>query len=724
MKKIKLFILSFFSLCSIAIFSFACKSNKVYAASSGSSVYSTSYYSSSGLDDNLDNIPDESILKDFDKFGNLYFEKKNDKYYLSVGTDYLGDLIDDITYTDKYTFYNWFDSCYRVERSYENSYGKCTNNTAFKETNWEFAITVDGETKFCYDYWSEMEIESSSFLLTIPFRYYTETCDRLTEEWLFDEYYYFSITYKISVDYRKIKTYGYGCISRYIEANDVEYREFGPKGMDFGSIKRSGNANYRNLNSIAKVEVLPVSIDREIVNQIYVDGYTIGRYQYSSYYETITVGNKVHNFDSFLKENFFPNGAEISDEDYEYISEYLTVSNNTGYSNVQWHFAIKDSEGVHFPGEGVNYINTNDDNFILILPVEYNYFYSDETDSEGYSYGCISFEVFLDKSNSYVDGKVVYKPDGISLGNEFKDDFILARYNELSVIEAYTEGERDVDRATCAPVSSIKAGPDGLRESPCSICSAFGALKGIELAKGYNKYSHPLIGAGRAEKWDGKLPDNMTSFNGTVGQLKNKDGNIDEYNVCTLVTDSGQSDSITNNRYVFNEVIRLGYHIMKNNDYKTHFFYNEKGVEEYLKTYKSSINWRYVVGESTIYHVGKKNGVSDKGCTESDAYNLIKSYMDRNIPVQIGDEDYEILTSNSNEDIIGHAMLAVGVGITKDGVKEVIYDRGGGSFYAMPISDVDYFWLLDVKYQERVPSYINIFNIKIKNGYKWVDVTY
>ena len=389
----------------------------------------------------------------------------------------------------------------------------------------------------------------------------------------------------------------------------------------------------------------------------------------------------------------------------DYSDEWDEYHNYSGVS-VGYDFGIsKDNTASNYKSARNGYIPNSVKNRCTYITIPIEVYSNNEDGYSSSNIGSITYKLRIaDENKNFYDDNdnMIYQCGGIGLGSNLKDSSVPNRYSSFNVIVRYRQKD------AFAMISYVEGSP--FEAGPCSIVATLGALKGIELAHGFSdpsRYSHPLIGSRIGEGNNNTFSQWLSLDNVTIsGEV------YATYNDNSYILSRG----ITNLELTYNETIRLGYYIDKNNG--RYVPRNKKGVNEYLSVLKHGDDWRYVVKESTTVHLDKScaGDGCDREATYEEGYNEITSYILKGIPVVFGDNDFEWIGSYGSS-TSGHAMLAVGTGITNDGVKEVIYDQGGGRYCAMPITDVRDYWLLDIKYQERCNSWF--FSIPY-----WADVEY
>ncbi len=396
-----------------------------------------------------------------------------------------------------------------------------------------------------------------------------------------------------------------------------------------------------------------------------------------------------------------------------YYEDYYSIDNNTG-DTYGWNYIVESNGQKKY----MNSLNTNvaisfdeaiGNSVLITIPLRYDYWVNDDYGDEQISYGSVTYRlIFKDSYKNIFDenDKIIYQSGGIGLGRNLSSSYVTSRYQSLNIIDAYEDGY-----AFAKMSQSYETKFDGY---PCTIASLFGAVKGIELAHEFEDNSYALLGdkIGSGYKQNNNLYDYTDSnrpyhYWMCASNITLSGNNYMNTEGFPLAVETSNYNYLS---YTYNEFVKLGYHVVNNGGGS--FSPNKAGIEAYLNSEKSWDDYRYVLSQNDVYTVASAG--------EDLSFSRIEEYINKGIPVQIGDNDFKFVGDFATSSGGGHAMLGIGVGVTNDGVKEVIYDQGGGNYCAMPINDVHDYWLLDIKAQEKITIKHNILWWSYTET-KWVD---
>ncbi len=378
---------------------------------------------------------------------------------------------------------------------------------------------------------------------------------------------------------------------------------------------------------------------------------------------------------------------------YEQIStcQYVDYESSVTDYGTGWNYVVDfdgDARLCSTLGEDVTFTFDNKitTGIILTIPIDYHYWEDDDEGYEEITHGAVTYKI-----KPLYGANYVYTKYGYSFGHDISDEAIGDRYASYDVIDAYANNE----------TSSLSSNAWGtpFADGPCGYTTLLTTLKGIELAHNYSsdtRYKCPLLGSHMGEVYNDEGDNTFSEFfsEDNITLSDNVYGTVD-----------GEDYVLSNERNylenTYSELVKLGYHLDKNGSRS--FTKNKVGLNEYLTTLKAGNDYRYKVSENEVVYIGSDPSSSsfDREETDDVGYSEIAEYIAKDIPVQFCIYKYSYNFSTKGYD--GHAMTAIGAGITTFGVKEVIYDLGSGhGYYAMPINDIDSYWLLDVKYQEKI----------------------
>lgn len=294
------------------------------------------------------------------------------------------------------------------------------------------------------------------------------------------------------------------------------------------------------------------------------------------------------------------------------------------------------------------------------------------------------------------NGEKVYKAGGVYLGEDLSANETTIRYwdNEIAYLNMFYVSEY-YSRQLYALISTTH--PAASIGSTCVTSGIMGVLKGLEVYRNYENSQYPLYG-----DQIGRYIDGNNNFQIYWPNYSNITLSGNYYNNDQRYPLAVQSNTYSKISYVYNESMSVAYYV---DQYGAAYEGIATSISKYLENTKTSSNYRYrLVNEEECYYK-----VTEVGYSQS--YQMIRQAISSGYPVLIGDDDF-LWTDSSDQSGTpsGHLMVAVATGRAKlfDAlnskwitVEEIIYDQGAGKYAAMPIDDVNDYFILDVRLQHK-----------------------